>query len=294
VLFQIHRMATTHLVVLQHGLAGTGAEMSNIADSLDRAFPGQLRIVLSEVNEWSTLDGVAAGGDRLASLVKETFSGGALSFVGHSLGGLYARRALRTLEAEGWFTHSGAEAANFITTSCPHLGVLSLGAVARFGGGVLGLVGATFADIAHWSDALKELSDGVAVRALQRFHRRAIYGNYNDDLAVHVCSSLILPHAPNLPTLAPGLPERVSPPAPPREAGADGFGEMECVVQEIAEQLCTLSWERYVVQFPSGWWPGTAHSKICNHSLEDPENCGKEVVSHICDGFVDHQGCWLS
>merc|ERR1712061_807355 len=57
----------------------------------------------------------------------------------------------------------------------------------------------------------------------------------------------------------------------------------------MLEKLDTITWERYVVDFPYCWklgWRGDAHHKICNHGSWDPNNCGSHVVSHMCQAFV--------
>ena len=56
-------------------------------------------------------------------------------------------------------------------------------------------------------------------------------------------------------------------------------------IRVMLERLNSLSWERYIVFFPFTYWTGAAHSKICNHSLEDINNDGCHVVEHIARSF---------
>merc|ERR1712194_378690 len=58
------------------------------------------------------------------------------------------------------------------------------------------------------------------------------------------------------------------------------------VVRQMLNQLGTLSWERYLVDFPADEFTGAAHSKICQHAQHDTTNDGEGVVSHICLTFV--------
>ena len=69
-------------------------DLLNVSKALETAFPGQVRCVISDANSGKkgldTLDGVAAGGARLAELVRRerpSSPEGYLSLVCHSLGG---------------------------------------------------------------------------------------------------------------------------------------------------------------------------------------------------------------
>jgi len=277
-----------HLVVLQHGICGTSNDLSNIAQALDIAFPGRLRMLLSRVCEGRTLDGVAAGGTRLAQEVRSEAPrrGGCISFVCHSLGGLYARHALRLLEAEDWFAHSGIRAVNFVTTASPHLGIMEVGVFWRWGIWLLhAALGSTIRDLSLHSDTICSLTDEVAIRSLQRFERRAVYGNFDDDMWVRPCSALLMPCPPSSDGLNAGVPEAIS-----EVPSGDEFvafpDEHRTIISEMTGRLCKLEWERYVVHFPSRHWTGAAHSKICNHAVEDTANWGVHVVFHICKSFL--------
>ena len=121
-----------HLIVLVHGWLGNPKEMGYLEKSLSQQARKNNYSVLvhsAECNNGRTTDGIAAGGSRLAdevnSLIKthtkhnKTLS---LSFVGNSLGGLYARYALSEID----FRHTQSNSirpAVFCTTATPHLGV---------------------------------------------------------------------------------------------------------------------------------------------------------------------------
>jgi len=243
------------------------------------------------VNVWNTLDGVAAGGARLAQAIrgKQLPPGSFLSFVCHSLGGIYARWALRSLEIEGWFETSGVIPVNFVTTATPHLGILEIGSFWRFGIKVLGLgLGRTVRDLALGSTMLQELADEDGLRSLSRFKRRAAYGNLVDDLWVRSSTALLLPSPPELSCIPAGLPVDVRAgdlAAADFRAFPSGYhGIVKCMLC----QLCGLQWERYAVNFPTNSKVmGSAHAKICQHAHEDPGKCGVHVVFHISHTFVD-------
>ena len=112
-----------HLVVLVHGLSGTAADLGYLARRLEA--DASVRVLASGANEPfpRTLDGVDAGGARVADEVRQVASAyKTISFVGNSLGGLYARAALRELRDVNKGTFAGLQPAVFVTTAAPHLG----------------------------------------------------------------------------------------------------------------------------------------------------------------------------
>ena len=112
-----------HLVVLVHGLSGTAADLGYLARRLEA--DASVRVLASGANEPfpRTLDGVDAGGARVADEVRQVASAyKTISFVGNSLGGLYARAALRELRDADRSTFAGLTPAVFVTTAAPHLG----------------------------------------------------------------------------------------------------------------------------------------------------------------------------
>ena len=113
-----------HLVVLVHGLSGTAADLGYLARRLEA--DASVRVLASGANEPfpRTLDGVDAGGARVADEVRQVASDfKTISFVGNSLGGLYARAALRELRDAERDTFAGLTPAVFVTTAPPHLGL---------------------------------------------------------------------------------------------------------------------------------------------------------------------------
>eukprot|EP00930_Biecheleria_cincta_P038240 TRINITY_DN26276_c0_g1_i1.p1 TRINITY_DN26276_c0_g1~~TRINITY_DN26276_c0_g1_i1.p1 ORF type:complete len:310 (+),score=31.22 TRINITY_DN26276_c0_g1_i1:284-1213(+) len=292
-----------HLVVFQHGIWGTPAELSNIANALSANSPGKLRVLLSQACEGSTMDGVSAGGQRLATLIKEHApkANGNISFVCHSLGGIYARAALRVLESEDWFTASRVNAINFVTTASPHLGVVEVGSFWRRGASTLGKVLGgdymphwnTVSDLMLQSDVLPELCDDIALRSLGRFERRAVYGNLDDDMWVRPCSALLICSQPCFnEELSPGHPHELAVTTSEILSGLGGASLSDfpaahhVEVRQMLEALNTLSWERYIVHYPYKIWSGAAHAKICHHALEDANNDGLATVEHIRRSFL--------
>jgi predicted esterase YcpF (UPF0227 family) len=147
-----------HLVVLVHGILASPSDWKYVEGELKSRLGNKFLIHASSVNSFlQTLAGIDLGGKRLADEVQQIVDGAPslkrISFVAHSLGGLFARYAiamlytpqvgcnedvilLEELESQGGshefpgFQQSheeakvaGLEAVNFITLASPHLGV---------------------------------------------------------------------------------------------------------------------------------------------------------------------------
>eukprot|EP00927_Polykrikos_kofoidii_P050778 TRINITY_DN44651_c0_g1_i1.p1 TRINITY_DN44651_c0_g1~~TRINITY_DN44651_c0_g1_i1.p1 ORF type:complete len:294 (-),score=44.50 TRINITY_DN44651_c0_g1_i1:27-908(-) len=284
-----------HIVVLQHGISGRPEELRNLGDALVHAFPEKVRYVLSTANSMfrGTYDGIIAGGTRLAEVVRrETTSGSTLSFVCHSLGGMFARYAVRLLEEEGWFQSQRVRAANFVTIATPHCGILEMESYWQAGMWMFGfLVGRTVQDLSLATRLLStQLIDEIALRSLRRFERLAAYGNLQDDHFVRPCTSLIVQTVPAWQHRRP--PDGVPVPfeALDHDASDDADAAAVCAggqrVSTILNKLCSLPWERYAVYFARSEG-GSAHVKICHHNFEDSDDSGVQVEAHLCTTFLD-------
>lgn len=289
---------SNHLVVVHHGMCAEPAEVQRIAEGLESAFGEKLRVLNASVNTKQTTDGVAAAGARLAELIRMEAPphGGRLSLVAHSMGGVVARWAVKELEEQDWFAQKRVHAVNFVTTASPHLGLSDVGTFWYKSISLTGpLVGLTVKDLLAQSDVLKEdLIGEVALRGLQRFCRRALYGNLEDDVGVRPCTSLLLPLRPEVGSMPVGVPQSLSLVRDGEweavELGPDFTQpQLHAAARQMLHRLDTLAWERYAVHFPfNRWkdWRGDAHHKICNHSKWDRHNCGRDVVAHICQTFA--------
>ncbi len=102
-----------------------------MATELLAAFPNDVHVHAAEANwgslfsVFSTTDGIAAGGMRVADEVQSVLTLHphlkSLSFVALSLGGLYSRFAVKLLHQRGVLER--VSPVNFITLASPHLGV---------------------------------------------------------------------------------------------------------------------------------------------------------------------------
>ncbi|KAH8953804.1 hypothetical protein BDL97_08G045600 [Sphagnum fallax] len=144
-----------HLVVLVHGILGSSSDWTYVESELKRRLGNKFQIHASSVNSFlQTFAGVDFCGKRLADEVQQIVDGTPsltrISFVAHSLGGLFARYAIAALytpqvdliedivllgepqrqsqERPGLQCHQEAKVAglvpvNFVTLASPHLGV---------------------------------------------------------------------------------------------------------------------------------------------------------------------------
>ncbi|GAX19281.1 hypothetical protein FisN_4Lh143 [Fistulifera solaris] len=127
---------TVHVIILVHGWMGNPSELRFLETTLNQLAQAHhdtdqstyFVVHSAKANDGNTMDGIAAGGGRvavevngiLADIQKNDKRQVSLSFVGNSLGGLYARYVLSEISAirEGKIRPSV-----FCTIATPHLGV---------------------------------------------------------------------------------------------------------------------------------------------------------------------------
>lgn len=229
----VHLGHGPHLVVLQHGLYGSRADMQLLMHRLAARLDDGVSVCMAVSNEGRTLDGVHAGGLRLADEVAahvRARAGGArpverVSFVGHSLGGLYCRFAIGVLEERGFFARCRPVA--YVSFATPHLGARRAArgffnwALHAGGDHLLGLTGRQLmlrdADADHVAYAqhdgsprfgvpglsrrrplLRQLADPTLpfVRGLGRFRERVAVANVDHDMLVTFSTAAVQPYNP--------------------------------------------------------------------------------------------------
>ena len=260
-----------HLVVLVHGLSGTAADLGYLARQLEA--DASVRVLASGANEPfpRTLDGVDAGGARVADEVRQVASAyKTISFVGNSLGGLYARAALRELRDGDTF--AGLTPAVFVTTAAPHLGArqTQYGPLAP----LLRLLPSGVAIAKSARDAMlqtstvADLSCCEALAALALFPKRRAYGSAAGDFMVPTASALFTA-ASSDELRATGM--RLGSEDAPANGAAYLIRELEDVdaqlppaEAELAKALDGVGFERVMVEFESPGPLGTpfAHNKL--------------------------------
>lgn len=211
-----------HFIILVHGWMGNSKEMGYLQKAIEketelwrRKQPGHRVVVHSAVsNDGKTHDGIAAGGQRLADEITHfinnvsellsvddednnptTFS---LSFVGNSLGGLYARYALSQIP----FLHDGGGGPTvqpkiFCTTATPHLGVSKhtyLPLPRSLEHVVANAMLPTGRDLFRVTDVIDKITvDPQFVKPLNSFHKRIAYANtHSTDFQVPTATAAFL------------------------------------------------------------------------------------------------------
>jgi len=117
----------THLIVLVHGLGGAPGDLKYLSNQLKERSSKTL-VVLAQANAKQTRDGVENGGLRLSQEIRALAAANptlkALSIIGNSLGGIYARFAIGHLDYDStnntFLGH--LKPAVFMTIASPHLG----------------------------------------------------------------------------------------------------------------------------------------------------------------------------
>lgn len=201
---------TAHLVVLVHGWMGNPLELGYLqqamtAQAQDLVPDGNAVVVRSSwANDGRTFDGIKAGGERLATEVSgwidELFGSPnvekvSLSFVGNSLGGLYARYAIGVPPLD----LDRVEPKLFCTTATPHLGVSQHTYVSlpRFmERWVAAAIQSTGRDMFRVTDTMERMTvDAPFVTALRRFRRRVAYANahYTDFQVPSATAAFVVP-----------------------------------------------------------------------------------------------------
>jgi pimeloyl-ACP methyl ester carboxylesterase len=211
-----------HLIVLVHGWLGNPSELGYLQSAIEK-YSGewnanknieddhQLFYVYSILgNEGSTSDGIPAGGSRVAEEVNDLLADLApfaaselsLSFVGHSLGGLYARYSLSQLQMEHVVDRDSNKVLQvrpriFCTTASPHLGVgnhtyLPIPRAAEYL--VASVMQPTGRDLFRFTDVIERLAvEPQFITPLSRFDTRVAYANaHSTDFQVPTATAAFL------------------------------------------------------------------------------------------------------
>ena len=236
-----------HLIVLVHGWMGNPTELGYLEKALEKESNAKLTrecsadgdgvkidgqdnpvedvavlVHSATSNDGKTMDGIEAGGTRLAKEVNaliqdvaEYYSNDeaswkaspckaakpnlSLSFVGNSLGGLYARYALSQIPMS---VHRGEREVTitpkmFCTTATPHLGVsehtyLPIPRVAEYV--VANVMQPTGRDLFRYTDVIERITvDPTFVNPLLQFEKRVAWANaYSTDFQVPTATAAFL------------------------------------------------------------------------------------------------------
>eukprot|EP00929_Paragymnodinium_shiwhaense_P046353 TRINITY_DN23593_c1_g1_i2.p1 TRINITY_DN23593_c1_g1~~TRINITY_DN23593_c1_g1_i2.p1 ORF type:complete len:280 (-),score=25.29 TRINITY_DN23593_c1_g1_i2:212-1051(-) len=174
-----HESRERHLVILVHGFQASAGLLA----PLGRAFQARgaaVHICSCNSALLHTWDGIEAGGSRVAEEVRGLLPGRSrVTFVGHSLGGLYTRYALHKLQGE-----LASASVDVCTIASPHKGASV--AFATVTGRMLGRTvrELTLMDGGHQEPMLHRLAREPMIDALRKCTKVTFVGNLNRDFNV--------------------------------------------------------------------------------------------------------------
>lgn len=186
-----------HLVILQNGLNGFHLMMSPVRSFLTKNLSADHHIIISPVNNWcKTHDGIENGGYRLYQFIKKLLKQhkyGTLSFIGHSLGGLYIRYCIGLLHSDNTFDTLTPHV--FSTVVTPHIGIVNNSPLIKWLSNLI--IGQTGQDllIKDKSSIISIMSENQSsyVLGLSKFKHKIIYGNLKSDSHVPFETACICP-----------------------------------------------------------------------------------------------------
>lgn len=293
-----------HLVVLSHGIMGTGEDLGYLANLLEQSGCSVLSSVSNE--KLKSLTGLKTGGENLASEILNCVANNRnlkrLSVVGNSLGGLYTRYAMKLLFNDSDKTIGGLKPNRFMSIATPHLGVQNWTFVDDFGYTapmfVKRLVSrsmlSTGRDIFSMEDKnieeetllFKMATNEAFLSPLRCFLDRRLYANLNRDFVVPLGTAAFMDKASveNLRKVHDGKSGIVTVlKTPATSANSFISAEVGQSSDTMIERLDDLGWDKVIVNFP-GLLP-IAHNKICALSRE-PKWLYENVLGFNAGQFV--------
>jgi hypothetical protein len=192
-----------HLYVVVHGMWGSGADVSYIAEQARVHYGPSCHVLVSAVNGGTnTYDGIDVCGERLYSEVVAFVGSQAaaqvritrVSFIGYSAGGLFSRYCIGLMQMRGFFDE--VTPVSFVTLACPHLGVRrgsnttlsrvynSIAAWAVYRSGAQLTLADTHGAASECLLLAMARPDSVFVTGLRRFARLVAFANVTADRTV--------------------------------------------------------------------------------------------------------------
>ena len=275
------RSNADHLVVLTHGVLGTADDLLYLGNLLkDSGFP-VLRSVANE--SFKSLRGVEKGGSDLAEeiiqYISENTNVRRISIAAHSLGGLYARYAVKLLYNDSNGAIAGLVPCRFVSIATPHLGVSDWTFIDDYGYKAPDVIKtaasmfmcSTGKDIFRIKDEdcseeeillFRMATEESFLTPLRSFSERRLYANLRRDFVVPLGTAAFMDNAlvQNLRDEHSEKSGIVSVIRIPCNVNNGAYGSFSHTDQMIAG-LNDLGWEKIIVHFP-GLIP-LAHNQIC-------------------------------
>ena len=289
-----------HYILCQHGLFGNKHDFERFQEHFDGFPDEQVHVVLLTRNSrpTRTLDGIVAAGSRCFDEILEFIAGlplevdNNMSFIGHSMGGLILRYALRKIEVvdPDLWSRSKITRKLAIFLACPHVGIGGSSWIVRMTSQhFLRHLSRTVSDLTLKSPDLSDLCDTMGMDSLRPYDRIILIANVSGDRLVSAESALVV--------------AELTPPAVDESAGkADVLiveycqtvkvtvhgsikPEQQMIIDTFNRELTNVS--RYLVAFPPSYpslfrhFDNSAHAKIVCHGWLDSARTGFPVVKHV-------------
>ena len=291
---------THHYVLCQHGVLGNRVDFHTLVHHFNHP-DSVVKVVVLTASEkfFQTLEGIEAAGHRCIAEIRKLVSdgeipqGSTVSVLGHSMGGLVLRFALRELEIESvdfWNQH-GLVRKYAIFIASPHTGILGSSWLIRTSCAMLlRHVSGTAEDLVLASPILLAISDDYGIASLNAFDRVVLYGNQARDKVVSVSSALVLSSdlvgggmstaARDIMTITEFLHEQ----SEEQETFEEDPVRTQ-IVKNLNNGLTRVS--RFLVDSPSSLpsffqvFDNTAHTRIIAHGLLDRSKVGLPMIEHL-------------
>lgn len=272
-----------HYVLCQHGFMGSRIDFQTFVAHLDNA---ETIIVPLVANEGKTLDGVEKAGNRCLTEIVDFIQSNTcnesvfVSVLGHSMGGLILRFALREIclaDPEYWTrNHVTLKLAIFIAT--PHTGVPTQMPLIQTG-----------ADLALKSPILMQISDEYGQSSLNAFQNGVVlYGNLVRDKFVSAESALICAkvHAVQAGDACMII-AAYEVPHVPHTTAIDTSSTIRELLNTGVKNI-----KRFLVQSPPAWpqflqrLDNSAHGRIIAHGQLDRAKVGMPMIHHLANILI--------
>lgn len=304
-----------HLVVLSHGIMGGAKDLAYLAEQLRSR--GCLVLVSKANALLNSLHGIERGAKNLRQEIDDIILQSAddhairrISFVGNSLGGIYARYAVKL------YSENKPESVRFhkfMSIGTPHLavsfdehnylhqefGIPIPNALKRI---VAKTMGTTGRELFMLDDGGKSKEEPLLVRMatdeaflspLRQFSERRLYANLKHDFVVPLGTAAFLSKAEVVELRAKhGAQSGIVEVLTTEPASPTSSSSSSTLLHRMKEGLDSLGWQKHIVHFP-GILP-IAHNKIAA-LRKDPEFLFTKILGTSEGDYVmEHAALWLT
>ena len=286
-----------HYVICQHGLLGTRLDFKHFESHFATS---EVKIVILSRNSspTRTLDGIEAAGTRCAEEIIEFLNTlhdppveKLVSVLGHSMGGLILRFALRKIEIEclSVWKDNNIRKGVAIFLATPHVGISASSWVVYMSSQyVLRHLSRTASDLTFHSRVLEDLCDEDGIKSLNAFERVILIANSRGDRLVSPGSALVVGSLDcEIMKQSNEVTITEYSPTPQDVSRGDMKPEQQRIIESLNRKLTNVT--RYLAFFPAAYpsflarFDNTAHTKIICHGILDRSRMGFPIIEHVAE-----------